>query len=63
MSSAILLPTQVALAVFEIDWVHLVRHRGAADLTRDNTLPEVAQADVAPAITVEIKQDGVEAGH
>ena len=52
---------QVAFGVFEVDWVHFVRHGGRADFTGDGFLLEVVQGDVAPHVTIEVDQDGVEA--
>ena len=52
---------QIAFGVLEVDRVDLVRHGGRADLAGHGTLLEVTQRDVAPDVTIEVDQDGVEA--
>ena len=52
---------EVALAVLEVDGVHLVRHGGGADLARHDALPEVAHRNVLPGVAVEAKQHRIEA--
>ena len=54
--------TQVALGVFEVDRVDLVRHGRGADFAGHGLLLEVTEGDVAPDVAVEVDQDGVEAG-
>ena len=53
---------EIAFGVFEVDRVHLVRHRGGTDFTGLQLLVEVAERDIAPDVTVHIDQDRVRAG-
>src|ERR1700689_150056 len=52
---------EVALGVFEIDRIHLMRHDRGAGLTLDAALAEVADRNVAPHVATEAEQDGVDA--
>ena len=52
---------QVAFGVFEVDWVHFMRHGGRTNFTGDGFLLEVVQRNVAPHVTIEVDQNGVEA--
>ena len=51
----------VALGVLEVDGVHLVRHRGRADLALDCALLEVSHRDVHPHVAVEVEKHRVPA--
>lgn len=50
---------QVALSIFEVDRIDLVRHCRRSDLPSDVLLTEVAEADVGPHIAAEVNQDSI----
>ena len=52
---------QVSFGIFEVDRVHLVRHRGGTDFAFLQFLLEEAHGDVAPNVSVEVHEDGVRA--
>jgi len=54
---------EIALAVFEIDWIHFMRHHRRAGLAGHDLLYEVANRDVAPHVAAESEQDGVDPHH
>ncbi|KFB68500.1 MAG: hypothetical protein CAPSK01_001896 [Candidatus Accumulibacter vicinus] len=51
--------TKIALGVFKVDWIHLVRHGRRTDLAILEFLLEEAQRDVAPDIPVQVDEDQV----
>ncbi len=54
---------EIALGVFEVDGIDLVRHGRTADFAIDRALLEIAQRDIAPEVAAEADEDGVEPGH
>ena len=54
---------QIALGVFKVNRVDLVRHGGRANLTCLELLLEVAHAHIAPNIACQVNQNGVAARH
>ena len=52
---------EVALRIFEIDRVDLVRHRRGAHFAGLHRLAEVAERDVAPDVAAQVNGDGVDA--
>ena len=54
--------TEVAFGILEVDRVHFMRHGGRADFAGNGLLFEMVERDIAPHVTIEINQDGVEAG-
>ena len=53
---------EVAFRIFEIDGVDLVRHGRGTDFARHGALAQVAEGNVAPAVTREIDENGVDGG-
>src|SRR5579864_6721428 len=54
---------EIALAVFEIDWIDFMRHHRRAGLARDRLLREVANRDVVPHVAAEAEQNRVDTRH
>ena len=50
---------EIALAIFQIAWVHLVGHRGGADFGRLCLLSKDAAADIEPHVLSEIEEDRI----
>jgi len=50
---------EVALGIFEIDRVHLVRHGAGTHFAGAHRLSEVTQRDIAPDIAAQIDQHGI----
>ena len=53
--------SEVALGIFEIDRVHLMRHDRGAGLALDAALAEVADRNISPHVAAETEQDGIDA--
>ena len=53
----------VALAVLEVDGVHLVGHGARAHLAGLDLLLEILHGDIHPEVAVEVDDDGVDAAH
>ena len=54
---------QIALGVFEINWVDLVRHGAGANFAVTQFLLEVAQRNITPDVARPVDQDGIGAGY
>src|ERR1700674_2489566 len=55
--------SEIALAVFEIDWINFMRHHRRSGLARNRLLREVADRDVVPHVAAESEQDRVDTRH
>ncbi|MNZ69913.1 hypothetical protein D3C78_882290 [compost metagenome] len=54
--------TQIAFGVFKVNRVHFMRHGRRTNFAGDGFLLEVVQRHITPHVTIEVDQDGVEAG-
>src|SRR5690606_36928600 len=51
---------QIALGVLEVDRIDLVRHGRGSHFAGDCSLFEITERNIAPNVSIEIDQDGVE---
>src|SRR5579872_1805344 len=52
---------EVTLGIFEIDWIHLMRHDRRTGLAFDGALAEVSDRNVTPHVAAETEQNGIDA--
>ena len=54
--------SEIALAIFEIDRIDLVRHGGGTDLAGDGFLAQIPERHIAPDIAAQVDADDIEGG-
>ena len=52
--------SQIAFGIFKIDRVYFMRHGGRTDFAGFYLLLEISQGNVAPDISIEVDQNGIE---
>src|SRR5579871_3086647 len=54
---------EIALGIFKIDRIDLMRHDRGAGLALDTALAEIADRNVAPHVATETEQNSIDAGN